>query len=85
LTAVQQSLANEMDAYERLLTDAMKGDPLLFVRQDAVDAAWVIVDGILNDVVSVHQYEPGTWGPDEAQRLAMDIGGWNNPQGKPGG
>jgi glucose-6-phosphate 1-dehydrogenase len=63
----------------------MKGDPLLFVRQDAVDAAWVIVDSILNDVVRVHQYEPGTWGPDEAQRLAMDIGGWNNPQGKPGG
>jgi glucose-6-phosphate 1-dehydrogenase len=85
LTAVQQSLANEMDAYERLLTDAMRGDPLLFVRQDAVDAAWVIVDSILNDVVRVHQYEPGTWGPDEAQRLAMDIGGWNNPQGKPGG
>ena len=74
-----------MDAYERLLTDAMKGDPLLFVRQDAVEAAWVIVDPILNNTVNVHQYEPGTWGPDEAQRLAMDIGGWNNPEGKPGG
>jgi glucose-6-phosphate 1-dehydrogenase len=85
LTAVQQSLSNEMDAYERLLTDAMKGDPLLFVRQDAVEAAWMIVDPILNNVVPVLPYEPNTWGPEEAHRLAMDIGGWNNPEGKPGG
>jgi len=85
LTAVQQSLANEMDAYERLLTDAMKGDPLLFVRQDAVDAAWVIVDTILNNTVPVHPYDCATWGPEEATRLAMDVGGWSNPAGKPGG
>jgi glucose-6-phosphate 1-dehydrogenase len=85
LEAVQQSLSNEMDAYERLLTDAMKGDPLLFVRQDAVEAAWMIVDPILNNVVPVHPYEPGTWGPAEAKDFAKDIGGWSDPAGKPGG
>jgi glucose-6-phosphate 1-dehydrogenase len=85
LTAVQQSLANEMDAYERLLTDAMKGDPLLFVRQDAVEAAWVIVDPILNNVVPLQTYEPGTWGPPAAADFAKEIGGWSDPKGQPGG
>ncbi len=82
LEAVQQSLSNEMDAYERLLTDAMKGDPLLFVRQDAVEAAWTIVDPILNNAVPVQAYDCGTWGPEESDRLAADIGGWSNPAGK---
>jgi glucose-6-phosphate 1-dehydrogenase len=82
LEAVQQSLSNEMDAYERLLTDAMKGDPLLFVRQDAVEAAWMIVDPILNNVVPVQGYDSSTWGPEEADRLAVDVGGWSNPSGK---
>jgi glucose-6-phosphate 1-dehydrogenase len=63
----------------------MKGDPLLFVRQDAVEAAWMIVDPILNNVVPVHPYEPGTWGPAEAKDFAKDIGGWSDPAGKPGG
>jgi glucose-6-phosphate 1-dehydrogenase len=85
LTAVQQSLANEMDAYERLLTDAMKGDPLLFVRQDAVEAAWVIVDPILNNAVPLQTYEPGTWGPTAATDFAKEIGGWSDPKGQPGG
>jgi glucose-6-phosphate 1-dehydrogenase len=85
LTAVQQSLANEMDAYERLLTDAMKGDPLLFVRQDAVEAAWVIVDPILNNAVPLQTYESGTWGPPAATDFAKEIGGWSDPKGQPGG
>ena len=49
LSAVKYTTSDEMDAYERLLTDAMKGDQLLFVRQDAVEAAWAIVDPILGD------------------------------------
>lgn len=84
LSAVSQAQSNEMEAYERLLTDAMKGDALLFVRQDAVEAAWEIVNGILDDVVPAHPYQPGTWGPEEANRLAADVGGWHNPLGKPG-
>jgi glucose-6-phosphate 1-dehydrogenase len=83
LTAVSSDQSNEMEAYERLLTDAMKGDPLLFVRQDAVEAAWAIVTPVLGDVVPVYPYEKGTWGPPEANQLAETFGGWQNPQGKP--
>ncbi len=79
LSAVKYTSNDEMDAYERLLTDAMKGDPLLFVRQDAVEAAWGIVDPILGDCCPVETYEPGTWGPADARELAADIGGWHDP------
>ena len=83
LTAVSQDQSSEMEAYERLLTDAMKGDALLFVRQDAVEAAWAIVDPILGDVAAIHPYEQASWGPDEANRIAEGFGGWHNPKGKP--
>ncbi len=69
----------KMDAYERLLGDAMAGDGTLFARQDAVEAAWAIVQPILGGATPVHEYEPGTWGPPEAARLAADIGGWHCP------
>ena len=57
----------------------MKGDPTLFVREDAVEEAWRVVDGILDNVAPVHPYEPGTWGPAEADRLVADLKGWHNP------
>lgn len=80
LTAVKMDLSGELDAYERLLTDAMHGDQLLFVRQDAVEAAWAIVDGILGpDTTPLYSYAPGTWGPQEAEAMAADIGGWHQP------
>ena len=69
----------EMDAYERLLHDAMAGDGTLFARQDAVEAAWAIVQPILGDVTPVHEYRPGTWGPAEADKLTADVDGWHNP------
>ena len=69
----------EMDAYERLLHDAMAGDGTLFARQDAVEAAWAIVQPILGNVTPVHEYRPGTWGPAEADKLTADVGGWHNP------
>ena len=82
LSAVKLDRANELDAYERLLTDAMRGDQTLFVRQDAVEAAWAIVAPILGvDTTPLSEYQPGTWGPLEADRLAADIGGWHNPDG----
>ena len=80
LTAVKFAASAEMEAYERLLTDAMKGDQLLFVRQDAVEAAWAIVEPILGDCCPVETYEPGTWGPPDARELAADIGGWHDPE-----
>ena len=58
-----------MDAYERLLTDAMAGEGLLFVREDAVDAAWAIVGPILDNATPIHEYEQGTWGPRAAIRM----------------
>jgi glucose-6-phosphate 1-dehydrogenase len=80
LSAVERTQGDELDAYERLLGDAMRGDALLFVRQDAVEAAWSIVEPILGNVTPVHAYEPDTWGPAEAEQLAAEIGGWHNPQ-----
>ncbi|HXR74875.1 MAG TPA: glucose-6-phosphate dehydrogenase [Bryobacteraceae bacterium] len=80
LSAVEQAQSEELTAYERLLTDAMEGDATLFVREDAVEAAWSIVGSVLGNVAPIHAYEPGTWGPAEADRLAADIGGWHNPE-----
>jgi glucose-6-phosphate 1-dehydrogenase len=80
LIAMKQSNADEVDAYERLLGDAMHGDPMLFVREDEVEAEWAVVDPVLDDRTPVHEYEPGSWGPKEADRLAEDVGGWFNPE-----
>ncbi len=80
LTAVEKQTADEMDAYERLLGDAMHGDGMLFVREDAVEAAWAIVEPILDNAGVLHSYEPGSWGPQEADRLTADVGGWHNPE-----
>jgi glucose-6-phosphate 1-dehydrogenase len=80
LSAVHAPGSDEVDAYERLLTDAMHGDTMLFVREDAVEAAWDIVEPILGNVTPAHVYEPGTWGPPQAARLAADLGGWHDPK-----
>jgi glucose-6-phosphate 1-dehydrogenase len=71
---------HRMDAYERLLGDAMAGDCTLFARQDVVEAAWAIVDPVIHGPSALYEYEPGTWGPPEADRLVADVGGWNTPQ-----
>jgi len=80
LSALEEHTADEVDAYERLLGDAMHGDGMLFVREDAVEAAWAIVDPILANATALHSYQPGSWGPSEADRLAQDVGGWHNPE-----
>jgi glucose-6-phosphate 1-dehydrogenase len=79
LKVVHHADGDEMEAYERLIGDAMAGDSTLFARQDAVDAAWEIVEPILNDATPVHDYEPGSWGPPDAARLTADVGGWHQP------
>jgi glucose-6-phosphate 1-dehydrogenase len=71
--------AEEMSAYERLLTDAMEGDAELFSRQDVVERSWEIVEPVLDDVTPVHPYAPGSWGPPEADRLVETVGGWHDP------
>lgn len=69
----------EMDAYERVLTDAIAGDATLFARQDYVEEAWRIVDPVLKEGTPVYAYELGTWGPDEVSQRVSPPGGWHNP------
>src|SRR3989449_9884055 len=71
--------ADEMDAYERVLGDAMQGDATLFAREDYVEEAWRIVDPVLKDGTPVHEYEPGTWGPKEVDARVSPPGGGQNP------
>jgi len=71
--------AADITPYERLLDDAMDGDAMLFAREDSVEAAWKVVEGILGNVVPVEDYAPGTWGPGAATALAADLGGWHEP------
>ena len=71
--------SNEKDAYERVLTDAMEGDPTHFARQDYVEEAWKLVDEYLHSGSPVFDYAPGTWGPDSVNELICPPGGWNNP------
>lgn len=80
LKVVHRPEGEEMDAYERLLGDAMAGDGMLFAREDAVEAAWAVVQPILGDKTPPHPYKPGTWGPAQADRLTEDVGGWHQPQ-----
>jgi glucose-6-phosphate 1-dehydrogenase len=68
-----------MDAYERLLGDAMLGDATLFARQDVVEAAWAIVDPILHGPSPMYDYDAGSWGPVESDELVKAVGGWNTP------
>ena len=79
LRVVHLPSADEMSPYERLLGDAMDGDAMLFAREDGVEAAWTVVEGILGDVEPAVQYDPGSWGPIEANDLAADLGGWRDP------
>lgn len=71
--------ANEMGAYERVLGDAMAGDPTLFAREDYVEEAWRIVDPVLKAGTPVYEYEPKTWGPKEVEQKVTPPGGWHNP------
>ena len=71
--------AEDMDAYERVLGDAMQGDATLFAREDYVEEAWRIVDPVLKDGTPVYEYEPGTWGPKEVDSSVAPPGGWQNP------
>ena len=75
----EQGKDGRMEAYERLLGDAMTGDATLFARQDVVEAAWAIVDPVIHGPSPMFDYEPGTWGPREADALVAEVGGWNTP------
>jgi glucose-6-phosphate 1-dehydrogenase len=80
LSVVEQPTEGRLGDYERLLGDAMAGDATLFARQDVVEAAWAIVDPVIHGPSPLYEYEPGTWGPPQADKLVADVGGWNTPQ-----
>ncbi len=69
-----------MEPYDRLLGSAIEGDPLLFAREDEVEAAWKIVDPILAQDSPVHVYEAGSWGPPQADEMVAHLGGWHDPK-----
>jgi glucose-6-phosphate 1-dehydrogenase len=79
LLVVRDTVSDETVAYERLLTDAMEGEQTLFVREDAIEASWRAVEDILDDAAPVYPYDPGTWGPAEADRLIAGFGSWQTP------
>jgi glucose-6-phosphate 1-dehydrogenase len=76
-----QQPGSDIRPYDRLIGAALDGDRWLFARQDTVEAAWRIVDPVLGDVVPVHPYARGSWGPEEANRLLADGDTWHDPAG----
>jgi glucose-6-phosphate 1-dehydrogenase len=79
LTVVDHPLESPPGDYERLLGDAIAGDATLFARQDVVEAAWAIVNPLIENPGELFEYEPGSWGPPQADRLVANVGGWNTP------
>jgi glucose-6-phosphate 1-dehydrogenase len=79
LVAARHSQPGEMEAYERVLTDAMAGDATLFARQDYVEEAWRIVDPVLKADTPIYRYAPHTWGPAEVNAAVEPAGGWHDP------
>ena len=75
----RHSAQNDMSPYERLLGDAIRGDTSLFTQDACVEAAWRVVDPVLRDPRPVIQYDPGTWGPEEADRVIEGDETWHNP------
>jgi glucose-6-phosphate 1-dehydrogenase len=81
MVASRHPQPDEMDAYERVLGDAMEGDATLFARQDYVEEAWRIVDPVLKVMTPIQEYEPGSWGPTGGG--VVPEGGWHNPTVQP--
>ena len=76
---LSEEQAGEETPYERLLGDAMAGNGALFTREDALEAAWTVVDPVLETHNPTHPYKPGSWGPKQADALIAADGGWHNP------
>jgi len=76
LSLLDQPKGDEVGAYERLLGEAMQGDPALFSRQDAVEAAWSVIEPTLDLETPVEPYARGSWGPASCEPMTRDVGGW---------
>jgi len=71
---------SEHSPYERLLRDALRGDPSLFTRDDSVEAAWRVIEPVLGNAAPVQEYEPGSWGPPAAAGIVDGSEGWHDPK-----
>jgi glucose-6-phosphate 1-dehydrogenase len=78
-----QAQGDNMDAYELLISAALIGDTVHFAREDEVEAAWAIVDAVLNATDAPIEYTQGTWGPPQAEGLLQGRCGWHNPGARP--
>jgi glucose-6-phosphate 1-dehydrogenase len=79
MLAMRNPRPEDVDSYERVLTDGMAGDATVFAREDHVEEAWRIVDHVLIEDAEVHCYAPNTWGPPEVSRKIRPPGGWHTP------
>jgi glucose-6-phosphate 1-dehydrogenase len=79
LVANQECGTSTLAPYEELLEDAMEGNQTWFAREDYVEASWRIIDPILSNHPKPVGYEPGSWGPEEANKMTEEFGGWTNP------
>jgi glucose-6-phosphate 1-dehydrogenase len=79
MVASRHPRPEEMEAYERVLGEAMSGDPTLFAREDYVEEAWRIVDSVLKADTPVYEYDKSTWGPGEVNAKISPAGDWHNP------
>ena len=77
---VRHEPSSEILPYERLLHDALSGDPSLFTRDDSVEAAWRVIEPVLSNPTPVSEYEPGTWGPSAAADIVANDKGWHDPK-----
>jgi glucose-6-phosphate 1-dehydrogenase len=80
LMVTEDARAAGMDAYERLLHDAMKGDATLFAREDSVEQAWRVVQPVLGTETPVYEYDANTWGPSESQLITNGLSPWHDPK-----
>jgi glucose-6-phosphate 1-dehydrogenase len=76
----RHELQRDAPPYQRLLRDAIHGDPSLFARADGVEAAWRVVQPVIDNPGPVHEYEPGTWGPEAAAKVPIGEEGWHDPK-----
>jgi glucose-6-phosphate 1-dehydrogenase len=79
-----EELGEPPQPYERLLADALRGDSTLFPRFEVIEETWRIVQPLLDSPPPIEPYEPGTWGPASAEKLAARHGGWRDPAPAPG-
>lgn len=75
----ERVLGARQEAYERLLGDALDGNPARFAREDGVENAWRVVQPLLDQPGTVHRYRPGSWGPPQADVVVAGHQGWHDP------